>query len=157
MARKTVSASGNRVSIGGENGKTGEANPTSFEGFYLNTYTEPNALNPDRPTQIHVFKTVRGEVEIYGKGTMNGSLKKIPKGTFVWINYLGKKPVENKPGVKQHTYQVDNDDEIVDFVSAGAKSAVNDADDDLDVALAPTAQSASEKRRVDALLNQKRK
>src|SRR5882757_8799082 len=78
------------VSLGGTNKKTGKANPTSVEGYYLGSKRVPDDKKKTGYEWIHRFQTQKGTVDVWGKTDMNKKMKSARLGVCVKIEATGE-------------------------------------------------------------------
>jgi hypothetical protein len=132
----------------------------SIEGYYLGN-REVKTANGD--SIIHVFKTPKGNVGIWGTAKLNSNLGTEDLGVFQSITYKGK--VRIAGGKTQHTYrfQSDSDDTIeVAQLSKGSSTANvelvdGDDGDDTDFDANEQLVAAQKQAKVQAMLNKNKK
>jgi hypothetical protein len=105
------------VSVGGRDKKTGKANPTSVEGYYLGFRTVENKKGEGK---IHIFQTAKGNLGVWGKTDSDRKLSGIALGTMTRLSFKGMKPTPNGD-MYAYVVEVDTDNTIeVADLSAGA-------------------------------------
>jgi len=115
----------NTITLGGRNKKTGKANPTTIEGYFIGTKGGlPNRFNPDKPNQLHHFQTPDGVVAVWGKTNLDQKLRGVMLGTMTKVTFTGTRP--SGKGNDMLCYRVEIDSDNTTPVSA---YAVNDAVD----------------------------
>jgi len=96
------------ISLGGRDKKTGKANLTSVEGYFLGTKTGiPNKFNPDKPDCLHIFQTSKGNVGVWGKSHLNPQMSRAIVGAMVRVTFTGTRP--SKKGNDQLLFSVEQD------------------------------------------------
>lgn len=58
------------VSLGGKSTKTGKANPTEIEGYYVGSITGPNKFDTSKTKTDYLVKTAEGVVGVSGTANM---------------------------------------------------------------------------------------
>jgi hypothetical protein len=155
-------------SLGKLNKKTGKVDPKTVEGYYLGFRKVENRLGE---SQIHFFKTEKGNVAIWGSTDLNRKLQSVKLGNMTKAEFVGMKET---PKGDMRSFKVYQDRtnfiEVDENLSASPviedadedDEVVNDEDDSQDVYLPQginTVQlSASERQaKVQALLNKNKK
>lgn len=101
------------IVLGGSNKKTGKANPTSIEGYFLRTRTAgPNKFNSAKIDYVHDFQTPKGEVSVWGKPNMDNKLKKVTPGTMVRVQADGELDTGKGNPMKLFKVLIDEDNTI---------------------------------------------
>lgn len=119
------------ISLGGFNDKSGTANPSQIEGFYLGSRTGTNSSGE---FTVHTFQTPKGNIDVWGKSKLTRLLSQVDPGVMVKATYLGK---VKTPKGNMHDFQVAVDeDQTIDVASlvAGEQNdndytGVSDEDD----------------------------
>lgn len=76
----------NAIQLGGKD-KSGKANPTSIEGYYLGYKTTPD--QGYGPGTLHIFQTETGTVGVWGKTNLNRILTAERRGQMVLVEFTG--------------------------------------------------------------------
>lgn len=85
------------INLGGVDKKSGKANPTSVEGYYLGSFqTKGGAYGP---STVHVLQTKTGNVGVWERGNLADLMAKITPGNACIITFRGMS--EKKPGKNQ--------------------------------------------------------
>ncbi len=105
------------VALGGKDKKTGKANPTKVEGYYLGSRQVTGGKKG--PSIIHFFQTPKGNIAVWGKTDSNRKLAGVTPGTMTRISFDKMKPT---PNGDMYCYNVEVDDENVIDVSELAPS-----------------------------------
>lgn len=85
----------NTTALGGRNKKTGKANPTGAEGYYLGTREVESKKSRDGKAKIHFLQTSKGNLGIWGKTDLDRKLGNVTPGTMVRITQNGTVPTPN--------------------------------------------------------------
>lgn len=96
------------LKLGGLNEKTGEKNPTVFEGYFLAKKTGKSNLDPNKDAYLYVFKTREGNVGINGTKSINDGMEAAVPGQMTMITFIGVKAL--KAGKKMNLYTINQDD-----------------------------------------------
>ena len=109
MARKSVSTKPEGTAINFKKLQRG----VKFEGVLLRHSVKPNQFNPSQSSYLWFFRGKDNkEFRMYGKSQLDRGLLKIKPGSYVWIEYLGKNPIDTAKGqVLGHTFKVEADEE----------------------------------------------
>lgn len=78
------------VSIGEGTDKKGNPKVKKFQGKFL--FSEQRKIKK-RMTTLHVFETPEGVVHVFGSGSINHRMARIPSGTMLRLSYLGEKDI----------------------------------------------------------------
>lgn len=107
------------VTLGGIDKKTGKANPTEIEGYYLGAKQVPSTMAKSGFTPLHILMTSEGNVGVWGKAHLNKLLSNVNPGQYVAIEFAGMKKVKNFPPSYSYRVGVRKGD-IIDVASAAA-------------------------------------
>lgn len=77
----------NVIALGGFNKKTKKDNPLSIEGYYLGSREVPSKLAKTGVAKIHVFKTPKGNVGVWGKTDIDIKLGGVKPGTMTLVKF----------------------------------------------------------------------
>lgn len=83
------------IRLGGRDKKTGKANPTKVEGYYLGTKKGIKSRFGD--SQLHFFQTTAGIVGVWGKTDLDRKIASAQAGQLTRVEYTGK-TVPSKKG-----------------------------------------------------------
>lgn len=84
------------ISLGGVNKKTGKANPTSIEGYFLRTHGVPDKKKKSGVGYVHDFQTKDGVTSVWGKTDLDKKLSRVVVGAMTKVIWTGKtKPTPN--------------------------------------------------------------
>lgn len=78
------------VSIGEGEDKKGNPRVKQFSGKYL--FSETRRIKK-RLTTLHVFEVGDDEVRVFGSGSINHKISRIPGGTYLRLTYKGEKDI----------------------------------------------------------------
>lgn len=159
------------IALGGRNGKTGKANPTSVEGYYLGSKKVESRKAKTGFAQLHIIQTAKGNVGVWGKTDLDRKLGSVTPGTMIRASHVG---MQATPNGEMYKYKVevdsDNTIEVTGTPVSGAEdseseafAAGNDQDeeesefsseDDAPAYVAEPSRQAS-REKVQALLSRK--
>jgi hypothetical protein len=115
----------NVISLGGTNRKTNTKNPNRVEGFYLGTKTVKDAKKKSGESYIHIFKTAKGNVGVWGKTDMDRKLSGAPLGAMTRVTFDKMRPT---PNGDMYVYKVEVDsDNTIEVV--GQTASIESADE----------------------------
>lgn len=100
------------VALGGVNKKTGKANPTQVEGYFLGTRVVESKMARDGTSKIHFLKTGTGNIGLWGKTDLDRKLGQVTKGTMIRITQDGKMNIPGKNAMYKFKVEVDASDTI---------------------------------------------
>lgn len=120
------------IALGGYNKKSRTDNPTKIEGYYLGSKTVKSLKSKTGTALIHVFKTPKGDVGVWGKTDMDRKLEGVETGTMTRVTFLEVANTSN--GNTMYKYKVEADPENT-YNTAGSNEADVDEDyaDETDV------------------------
>jgi hypothetical protein len=169
MAYKEVSdlSADTTISLGGSNRKTGKANPTSIEGYYLGSRQVEDKKKKSGLSYIYIFQTAKGNVGVWGKTDMDRKMQAVTPGHMVKVSFDKMVPT---PNGEMYKYKVQFDEtntiEVVggnETLEAAAEQdeaertfdseqteEAEESDDDVMARLA--AEAADRKARTQAIL-----
>jgi hypothetical protein len=125
------------IILGGTNRKTGKANATQIEGYFLGTREiGPNKFNKSKTDCLHFFQTPDGNVGVWGKSDMDKKLKAVVPGTMTRVTFTGERDVGKGNPMLCYKIEVDTDNTI----DVAALTPVNQATDDGDYDAEPDAE-----------------
>ena len=105
------------VALGGRDKKTGKANPTKVEGYYLGSRQVTGGKKG--PSIIHFFQTPKGNLAVWGKTDSNRKLAGVAPGTMTRVSFDKMKPT---PNGDMYCYNVEVDEDNTIDVSELAPS-----------------------------------
>lgn len=112
------------ITIGGRDKKTGKANPTNAEGYYLGNRVVKGSKYGD--STLHFFQTAKGNLGVWGKTNLNNKLAAVNPGTMIRVTYAGLKSTKNGD---MHSYKVEVDaDNTIDVESLEADALEGNSD-----------------------------
>lgn len=167
----------NTISLGGSNRKTGKANPTQVEGYYMGSRKVDDKKKKSGFSYIHVFQTAKGMLGVWGKTDMDRKVTSVTPGTMTRVTATGTRPT---PNGDMYIFKVELDDEntieVVGNLNDANTEDANEAGDnevsadygthsideeeqfeDTTAAAQLAAEQASKKARVQALLSKNKK
>ena len=160
------------ISLGGTNRKTGKANATQVEGYYMGSRTVPDNKKKSGISYIHVFQTSKGMLGVWGKTDMDRKVLAVTPGTMTRVTSTGTRPT---PNGDMYVFKVevdgDNTVQVVGSVNQNPtpqEDGANDQDgatyesapafdEDEELVATAAAEAAAKKARVTALLNKNKK
>lgn len=131
MAFKTVTDldADTTISLGGVNKKTGKANPTTVEGYYLGKKEVDSKKSKNGKAFLYTLKTAKGPVAVWGKTDLDRKMSSVAEGQMIRITQSGTKPTSNGDMYK-FTVEVDEENTIEVSVPKAAAASNNDSDGD---------------------------
>ena len=110
--------------LGGVDKKTGKANPTKVEGYYVGSRQVASPKSKTGFAALHVFQTAKGNVGIWGKTNLDTKMKSVTPGVMTRVTFTGMVPTKNNP---MYAYKVELDKSNTIDVSAPADDEKYDA------------------------------
>ncbi len=108
------------ISLGGINKKTGKANPTKIEGYFLGLREVADAKKKSGKSFIYYIQTSKGNVGVWGKTNLDNKMKQVEPGLMIRIVQEGKRQT---PNGDMYLYQVSVDrSDSIEVASAPAAS-----------------------------------
>jgi hypothetical protein len=86
--------------LGGKDKKTGKANPTQVEGYYIGTRQVESGKSKTGFAALHVFQTAKGNVGIWGKTNLDAKMRSVKPGTMTLVKFVGMQETKNNPMYK---------------------------------------------------------
>jgi hypothetical protein len=77
------------VSLGGRNKKTGKANPTEVEGYYLGSKEVANKMSKNGKSSLYIFETSNGKIGVWGKTHLDKLMSRAPIGAMTKVVQSG--------------------------------------------------------------------
>jgi len=96
------------MQLGGNNSKTGKANPTQVEGYYLGAKDIESDFGVGK---LHYFQTAEGTVGVWGKTHMNILLTTDHLGQMVRVSFVGMRAPFKKGRRPSYQYELEYDAE----------------------------------------------
>lgn len=155
------------VALGGKNRKTGKANPTEIEGYYLGNRKVTDTKKKSGFSYIHFFQTANGNVGVWGKTDLDRKLLTVTPGTMTLATFDRMVPT---PNGDMYRYKVAQDkDNTIEVASSNSDAGytedgnpdgnvgsgnydADEAETDEDAAQEETLTAAARKAQVEALL-----
>lgn len=94
------------VSLGGRDKKTGRANPTQVEGYFLGSKQVTSKRAKTGYSYLHILQTPEGNLGVWGKTDLDRKLRSVSAGTMIRVTQNGMKPT---PNGDMYTYKVEQD------------------------------------------------
>lgn len=113
------------IQLGGKDRKTGKANPTRIEGYYVGSKKIASPKSKTGFSSLHVFQTSKGAVGVWGKTDLDRKLASAQLGAMTRVTYTGMKETKNNP---MYVYKVEVDSENTIDVSSAATGDSADED-----------------------------
>lgn len=107
------------IALGGTDSK-GKKNPSQIQGYFLGSREVPDKKKKSGFGYIHVLQTSKGNIGVWGKTDLDRKLSAVTPGLLVRLTHTG---MRNTPNGDMYVYSVEAD-----------------ADNTIDVGLAPNAQ-----------------
>lgn len=115
------------IALGGRNKKTGQANPTKAEGYYLGTRSVTSSKSKNGLAAIHFLQTPKGNLGIWGKTDMDKKFAGVPPGTMVRVSFDKMVPT---PNGEMYKYKLEVDkNNTIDVSDLGAGNDFSTASD----------------------------
>lgn len=113
------------IALGGTNRKTGKANPTQIEGYFLGSKQTVSKKSKTGFANLHIFQTSEGNVGVWGKTDLDRKLRSVQQGTMTRVIQKG---TISTPNGDMYKYQVaeDQDDRIEVNFSANEPTQSSD-------------------------------
>lgn len=83
------------TALGGRNKKTGKANPTNVEGYYLGSKTVESPRSKSGKAQLHILQTATGNLGVWGKTDLDRKMLSVSPGAMIRITQSGTVPTPN--------------------------------------------------------------
>lgn len=99
------------IALGGQNRKTGKANPTKVEGYYLGKRQVEDRKKKSGVSYIYVFQTEKGNVGVWGKTDLDRKMQSATPGAMLRATCIGTTPTPNGDMYK-FKVEVDSDNTI---------------------------------------------
>lgn len=113
------------IALGGHNKKTGKANPTSVEGYYLGSRKVESKKAKSGFCFIYYFQTPKGNVGVWGKTDLDRKMETVTPGLMVRASFL---KMVTTPSGEMYKYVVEFDPENTIEVSTLVAGEGNEAD-----------------------------
>lgn len=96
------------IALGGINRKTGKANPTQVEGYFLGSKEVESRKSKTGKAKLHVLLTSKGKLGVWGKTDLDRKLNNVTAGVMVRLTQDGMVPT---PNGDMYKYRVEIDEE----------------------------------------------
>lgn len=116
---------GEPLRLGGKDKKTGKANPTTIQGYYIGSKTHETKFGPGK---LHIFQTETGNVGVWGKTDMDSKLATVMAGALTRVTFTGSVPSNKGNDKLKFKVEVDTLD-MIDVGTAGNTEAQGDNGD----------------------------
>lgn len=115
----------NTIALGGRDKKTGKANPTKLEGYFIGSKQVESTKSKSGFAYLHVFQTPQGNVGVWGKTNLDQKLKSVKAGAMTRVTFVGMVETKNNPMYK---YKVEVDSSNFIDVGAAIEEAIDAQD-----------------------------
>lgn len=116
------------TALGGVNKKTGRANPTKAEGYFIGSKVVESKKSKTGTAKIHILQTSKGNLGIWGKTDLDRKMLAVPAGSMVRITQSGMVAIPGGNDMYKFKVEVDTDNSIdVDLPSE--ESAGNEGEE----------------------------
>lgn len=115
----------NAISLGGHNKKTGKANPSRIEGYYIGNRQVVSAKAKSGFCLLHVFQTKDGLTGVWGKTDLDRKLATSTAGAMTRVTFTGMKETKNNP---MYVFKVEVDADNTIDVSGLANSTADSSE-----------------------------
>lgn len=117
------------TALGGRNRTSGKANPIKIEGYFLGSKVVQSAKSPGGEAKLHIFKTEKGNIGVWGKTDLDRKLAGVEGGTMVRVTHTG---MTKTPRGEMYKYKVELDkaNTLEGFVSASPSIASDEGSND---------------------------
>lgn len=117
------------ITLGGTDKKTGKANATELEGYYLGAKQVPSAYAKSGTSPLHIFLTPNGNVGVWGKSRLNKKLATVTPGQYAAVEFTGMKTLKGFPPLYDYKVGVRKGD-VIDVASVQAEASDVGQDDE---------------------------
>lgn len=100
------------VALGGIDKRTGKANPTKLEGFYLGTKQVNSPLSKTGLSAVHIFQTAAGNIGVWGKTDLDRKMAVATVGAMTRVTQTGKQQIPGKNPMYKFKVEIDADNTI---------------------------------------------
>jgi len=83
------------TALGGKDKKSGKANPTQAEGYYIGSKDVASPKSKTGFSKLHYFRTSKGTLGVWGKTDLDRKLLNAPVGAMVRATFTGMVPTSN--------------------------------------------------------------
>lgn len=137
------------VALGGRDKKTGKANPTQIEGYFIGTRQVESPKARSGFCALHVFQTKSGNVGVWGKTNLDSKMKSATPGAMTRVTFVGMVETKNNPMYK---YKVEIDkDNVIDIAASSSAEEGNFVDEDSSEDLSASGYEESEETGTEAV------
>lgn len=114
------------IALGGRNKKTGKANPTEVEGYYLGKRKVESKKAKSGFAFIYYFQTPKGNVGVWGKTDLDRKMEGVTPGLMVRASFSKMVPT---PNGEMYKFLVEFDPDNTIEVATLSAGAGNDTED----------------------------
>lgn len=115
------------TALGGFNKKTGKANPTKIEGYYLGVKEVSSPKSKTGKSTIYIFQTAKGNVGVWGKTDLDRKMSGATLGCMTRVTQSGKVAT---PNGEMYKFKVEVDKENVTDLELAQTSSLESASED---------------------------
>lgn len=114
------------VAMGGINKKTGKANPTKLEGYYLGKREVEDKKKKSGFSFIYAFQTGQGNIGVWGKTDLDRKMASASVGAMTRITQSGTTPT---PNGDMYKFKVEIDlENTIEVLSSEVAASPNESD-----------------------------
>lgn len=118
------------IALGGVNKKTGKANPTQVEGYYLGKKQVEDRKKKSGFSYIYILQTPKGNIGVWGKTNLDQKMVAAVPGTMLRITQSGTVPTPNGDMYKfKVEFDADNTIEVAGLESSDSSSSSSSNED----------------------------
>jgi hypothetical protein len=113
------------IALGGRDKKTGKANPTKVEGYYLGSKKVESKLARTGFAYIYVFQTPKGNIGVWGKTDLDRKMTGVALGAMTRVTQAGTIAT---PKGDMYKYKVEIDGDNTIEVNVASESSIETSD-----------------------------
>lgn len=98
-----------------------------FKGYYLGSKKVKSEYGEQL---VHIFKTAKGNVGLWGSANLNSNLAQIEPGCMTFVTYNEKIKLAGGKSMKKFSVEFDDEDKIDNAPKAPKSAAVDEEDED---------------------------
>lgn len=83
------------ISLGGRDKKTGKANPTQLEGYFVGSKKTKSTRAKSGFSNLHIFQTENGNIGLWGKTDLDRKMLSVTPGSMTRVTQSGSVPTPN--------------------------------------------------------------
>lgn len=121
------------IALGGRNKKTGKANPTKAEGYFLGSKEVESQRSKTGKAFLHILQTANGNLGVWGKTDLDRKLRNVTPGTMVRITQSGMQEIPGKNPMYKFTVEVDLENVIEVSVATASSDNIDDDIEETDI------------------------